>query len=208
MESLWLYAVLVFGIIALPGMDMAFVLSSTLAEGKRGGAAALLGIVAGGVVHVAMSMLGLGLLLRDAPGLFNALLVAGALYIGWIGMQLWRQPAVLHPVEVGRPQPLARTFVRALTTCLLNPKAYVFMVAVFPQFLRPQAGSLLAQATALSAIAAGMQVGVYGAVIVAAQRLRAGLGGSERTQQLLARGVALLLLGTAAAGLWNSWRSA
>ena len=47
MEPVWLYAVLVFGIIVLPGMDMAFVLSSALAAGRRAGFAAVAGLMAG-----------------------------------------------------------------------------------------------------------------------------------------------------------------
>ncbi len=44
--DLWLYFLLVFGIIALPGMDMAYVVASTVASGARGGVAAVAGIVA------------------------------------------------------------------------------------------------------------------------------------------------------------------
>ena len=80
-SSLWLYFVLVAGIIALPGMDMAFVLASALAGGRRAGMAAVGGIVAGGWLHVLLGALGIGLLLQAAPGLFQVLLVAGVLYL-------------------------------------------------------------------------------------------------------------------------------
>src|SRR5688572_19462099 len=152
MEQLWLFALLVFGIVALPGMDMAFVLSSTLADGRRGGFAALAGIVAGGIAHTAMGTLGIGLLLQTFPAAFNALLVAGALYVAWIGWNLWRAPGALGHVDAGASRSAGQTFFRALVTCLLNPKAYVFTVAVFPQFIHPERGSLLAQALAMCVI--------------------------------------------------------
>ena len=57
-QHLWLFSVMVLGIIALPGMDMAYVMASALAGGRRMGFAAVAGIVAGGAVHVAMAMLG------------------------------------------------------------------------------------------------------------------------------------------------------
>lgn len=79
--DLLLFAVLVFGIIVLPGLDMAFVLGSSLAAGRRHGLAAVAGIVAGAVCHVAMTTLGIGVLLNVIPAAFNALLLAGALYI-------------------------------------------------------------------------------------------------------------------------------
>ncbi|MCG2594065.1 LysE family translocator [Ramlibacter sp. XY19] len=206
MDALWLFALLVFGIVALPGMDMAFVLSSTLADGRRGGFAALAGIVAGGIVHVAMGTLGIGLLLQAWPAAFNALLVTGALYVGWIGWNLWRQPGALGEVDAGASRPASRTFLRALATCLLNPKAYVFTVAVFPQFMRPENGPLLAQAIAMSAICAFAQVTVYGGVALGAAGLRQRLVHSASGQLAMGRGVALLLVATAAWALWHSWQ--
>lgn len=202
---LWLFAVFVFGIIVLPGMDMAFVLSSSLVDGRRAGWAAVAGMVAGGAVHVLMGALGVGLLLGMLPAAFNAVLVAGALYVAWMGISLWRSPATLIHVETGRSQPLRRTFARALATCLLNPKAYVFMVAVFPQFIRPAQGSLALQALVLGAIIALTQVLVYGAVALGASGLRTWLSGSAGAQTALARGVAGLLVGTAAWTLWTGF---
>lgn len=202
---LWLFAVFVFGIIVLPGMDMAFVLSSSLVDGRRAGWAAVAGVVAGGVVHVLMGALGVGLLLGMLPAAFNAVLVAGALYVAWMGVSLWRSPATLIHVETGKSRPLRHTFGRGLATCLLNPKAYVFMVAVFPQFIRPAQGSLALQAFVLGAIIALTQLVVYGAVALGAAGLRARLRDSAVAQAALARGVAGLLVGTAVWTLWTGY---
>ena len=95
----WLYFALVAGVIVLPGMDMAFVLGSSLTGGRRAGLAAVAGIVAGGILHVLMSAAGIGLLLASAPRLFNALLVAGALYAGWIGWTSWRDAAAFGEID-------------------------------------------------------------------------------------------------------------
>lgn len=205
MDPLWLFALFVFGIIVVPGMDMAYVLSSALVDGRRAGMAAVAGIVAGGVAHVAMGALGVGVLLQLFPAAFNAVLVAGAVYVGWMGWSLWRSPAALTEVGTAPSRPLHRTFGRAMLTCLLNPKAYVFMIAVFPQFLRPESGPVARQALALGAIIAMTQLVVYGAVALGAAGVRAGLQGSAARQRLLARGVAVLLMGTAAWALWQGW---
>ncbi|RYY94578.1 MAG: LysE family translocator [Comamonadaceae bacterium] len=203
METLWLFALLVFGIIAMPGMDMALVLSSALADGRRGGFAAVLGLVAGSLAHVVMGALGVGLLLRAFPDAYRLLLLAGALYLGWIAWNIWTYAGAMGTVEVAAPRSSSRTFGRALATCLLNPKAYVFMVAVFPQFLRPGEASLAGQAAVLWAIIAATQVVVYGAVALGAGSLRLRLAGSASTQVLLARQVAVLLAGTAVWGVWH-----
>jgi threonine/homoserine/homoserine lactone efflux protein len=206
MEALGLFTLLAFGIMVLPGMDMAFVLSSTLAHGRRTGFSAVAGMVAGGIAHVVMGTLGVGLLLRWPPA-FNAVLVAGALYVGWIGWSLWRSPATLGDTS-GADAPASRkTFLRAATTCLLNPKAYLFMVAVFPQFMRPDAGPIALQALVLGAILATAQVLVYGGVAIGAAGLQSTLGTRPAAQMVLARGVALLLMGTAAWTLLGAWKA-
>ena len=205
MDPLFVFALFVFGIIVVPGMDMAFVLSSALVDGRRGGLAAVGGTVVGGMVHVAMSSLGIGLLLQLWPAAFNAVLLAGALYVGWMGWMLWRHPATLGEVQEDARRPLGQTFSRALVTCLLNPKAYVFMLAVFPQFIHPERGGMLQQAVVLGAIIAVTQALVYGAVALGAAGLRSGLARNRQKQEWMARTVAVLLMATAAWTLGRGW---
>ena len=207
MEALGLFALLAFGIMVVPGMDMAFVLSSALAHGRRVGFAAVAGMVAGGAAHVAMGTLGVGLVLQWVPGAFNALLATGAAYVAYIGWSLWRSPAMLGQGPEPTPPGLDRTFLRAVATCLLNPKAYLFMVAVFPQFIRNDHGPLLLQALMLGAIIALAQALVYGAVVVGASGLRATVARSASAQLVLSRAVASLLMLVAAWSLVHAWRT-
>jgi threonine/homoserine/homoserine lactone efflux protein len=202
LSHLWLFFVLVLGIIALPGMDMAFVLGSTLVDGRRGGAAALAGIVAGGVAHTVMAALGVGLMLHAVPALFTLMLVCGALYLGWIGWSLVRGAAALGEVGASRSRPLAATFQQGLITCLLNPKAYLFMLAVWPQFARPEHGPMLAQAVAMGAIIVLTQTLVYGSVVLGADHARAFLRSSGRAQVRAGQAIGLLLI---AGAVWTLW---
>ena len=206
MDPLWLFALLSIGIMVVPGMDMAFVLSSALVDGRRAGFVAVGGMVAAAAVHVAMGALGIGLLLQVAPAAFNTLLAAGALYVGWIGWSLARSRLALAAPEAGRSRGLDRIFGQAALTCLLNPKAYLFTLAVFPQVLRPDRGSIVAQAVAMWVIVAAAQVAVYGAVAIGAARLRDTLGERAAAQQKVVRGVGLLLLAVAAWTLVHAWR--
>ncbi len=207
MEALWLFTLLAFGIMVVPGMDMAFVLSSALAHGRRAGFAAVAGMVAGGAAHVVMGTLGIGMVLQLFPAAFNAVLVAGAAYVGWMGWSLWRSPATFGGATASTPAGAAPTFLRAMATCLLNPKAYLFMVAVFPQFLRPDQGPVLPQAIALGAIIAMAQATVYGGVAAGASGLRTTLARSASAQVALSRAVAALLMAVAAWSLLHAWRS-
>jgi threonine/homoserine/homoserine lactone efflux protein len=202
---LWLFALLVFGIIVTPGMDMAFVLARGLAGGRRAGLTALAGIVAGGATHTLMASLGIGLLLQAAPGAFTAMLIAGSVYVAWIGWSLFRGAGALGSVAAGAPMPLTTVFSQAAATCLMNPKAYLFMIAVFPQFLRPGQGPLGAQALTLGVIIAVTQTLVYGAVAILAGTLSSRLASNAGAQRLIGRSVGLMLVGTAVWALWAGW---
>jgi threonine/homoserine/homoserine lactone efflux protein len=207
-EQLWLFFALVFGIVVLPGLDMAFVLGSTLAGGRRRGFAALAGIIAGGVCHVVMTALGISVLLKWIPGAFNALLLAGALYIAWIGLSLMRSDAApaMRPDAPRRSH--AATFRQGMLTCLLNPKAYLFMLAIFPQFLRPEYGPIAAQALVLWLIIALNQLCVYGGLALMADRARAWLQGKPEAGMLATRCVGALLIAAAMFTGVEGWRGA
>jgi threonine/homoserine/homoserine lactone efflux protein len=205
-EQLWLFFVLVFGIIVLPGLDMAFVMGSALAGGRSRGLTAVAGIIAGGICHVVMTALGISVLIKLVPGAFNALLLAGALYIAWIGVSLMRSKSSfgLHP-DV-QPRSRAATFRQGLLTCLLNPKAYLFMLAVFPQFLRPEYGLIWLQAAVMWLIIAVNQFCVYGSVVLMADRTRLWLRSRPAAGVLATRCVGGLLIAAAMLTGLEGWR--
>ena len=169
--DLWLFFVLVFGIIVLPGMDMAFVLASALAGGRKAGLAAVGGIVTGGWVHMALGAMGIGLLLQAAPGMFQALLVAGCAYVAWIGWSLLHGAAALGEPTNESSRTTRATFGRAVATCLLNPKAYLFMLAIFPHFLKPGGWPSWAQTLVLGTILLASAGLLYGLMVAGSAAL-------------------------------------
>jgi threonine/homoserine/homoserine lactone efflux protein len=203
---LWLFFAMVFGVVLLPGLDMAFVLASALVGGRRAGLAATAGIVAGGVCHVTMGALGIVAVLQLVPAAFNVVLLAGAAYIAWIAIALLRSRAVFGELPMQRLRSQAATFRQGLLTSLLNPKAYLFMLAIFPQFLKPEYGDLTAQAVVLWAIIALTQAGIYGGIALAGDRVRAWLAARPSANAWLARGVGGLLLATAVYTAFEGWR--
>ncbi|HET7556532.1 MAG TPA: LysE family translocator [Rhodanobacteraceae bacterium] len=206
--NLALFALLVFGIVVLPGMDMAFVMGSSLVAGRRHGFAAVAGIVTGGVGHVVMTTLGISMLLKVIPGAFNALLLAGALYIAWIGISLLRSDSAfgMHDRR-GTNGSAWITFRRGALTCLMNPKAYLFMLAVFPQFLRAEYGAIWVQAIMLWIIIALTQTCIYGGVALAAAQARGWLVGRPAAAIMASRAVGVVLVVAAVFTGVEGWRS-
>jgi threonine/homoserine/homoserine lactone efflux protein len=204
---LWLFFVVALGVIVLPGLDMAFILASSLVGGRGSGFAATAGIVAGGIVHMAMGALGIVAVLRVVPAAFNAVLLAGAAYIAWIGLGLLRSRAALAAPARGRRHPGAVTFLQGTVTSLLNPKAYLFTLAVLPQFMKPEHGSVAVQAAILWLIIALTQTAVYGGLVLSGDGARAWFADRPSANLWLSRGVGALLLVTAAFTAVEGWRA-
>jgi threonine/homoserine/homoserine lactone efflux protein len=204
---LWVFFGLVVGIILLPGLDMACVLGCTLGGGRRAGLASIGGIVTAALAHVAIGGLGLAAILLVMPVLFNALLVAGAVYVAWIGLSLVRS-GVLFDAGTGNSGRVAlpTAYRRGMLTNLLNPKAYAFMLAVFPQFVRREWGPVWLQAALLGAIIVATQFSVYGAVVLTAARARGWLAARPRALAWLGRSVGLLLFVVALLSALAGWR--
>ena len=205
-ENLWLYFTLLFGIIILPGIDMLFVLASSLTGGRRVGLAATSGIMAGGTVHSLYGAVGIGLLASLIPVLFTPLLVFGAAYMIWIGIGLMRSSIIIEGDEVNASASAWRAFRRGMVTCLSNPKAYLFMMAVYPQFLKPVYGPIWIQGLIMGLMTAATQLAVYGALALTAGKSRDLLISSPQITIFIGRAAGLLLVLVASFTLWEGIR--
>lgn len=207
-DNLWLFLVLIAGIIIVPGMDMLYVLVSALSGGRRAGLVATSGMMTGGMVHTLYGTLGTGILIALAPRLFLPILVAGALYMAWIGVTLVRSAITVAAVDQAPAPALRQTFRRAVATCLLNPKAYLFVIAVYPQFVKPAYGPVWMQGLVLGAMTMATQALVYGGVALAADRARLTLTGNPAATIWVGRGAGALLIAAAALTLWQGLQGA
>ncbi len=140
--DLWTYIAGAFFIILLPGPNSLYVLSVAAQRGVRAGYGGAAGVFVGDTVLMTIVALGGASLLAASPQVFFVVKIAGAAYLGWIGLQLmlgaWRQgrlPVVVAkaPAPVDARQPLRK----ALIISLLNPKAIIFLLSFFIQFVDP-----------------------------------------------------------------------
>jgi threonine/homoserine/homoserine lactone efflux protein len=167
-QTLWLYTVLLFGIIIVPGMDMFFVMANGLSGGKSRGLAATFGVMAGGIYHTLFGAIAVGLLLSLAPQVLTTLLIASAAYMVWIGYTLIKSSITVDHINAANTKTLAAAFRQGFVTCILNPKAYMFVIAVYPAFIQARFGPVWSQALVMGVLTAAMQFAIYGAVAVAA----------------------------------------
>ncbi|XVU24097.1 leucine efflux protein LeuE [Actinoplanes sp. CA-054009] len=138
----WTYVVGTIAIILLPGPNSIFVLSTAARRGVRAGYQAAAGVFLGDAVLMTLSAAGAASLLRAYPPLFTVIKYAGAAYLFWVGIGIvrggirrWRgkSPAATpSAIEEAR-----HPFRQAAVISLLNPKAILFFVSFFIQFVEP-----------------------------------------------------------------------
>lgn len=120
-----------------PGPDFALIVRQGLRHGRRTALWTSLGIGSGILVHTGLALAGVGLVMRQSPGVFLVFKLVGAAYLGWLGWQALS--AASRPAAPGagaqgdrnEPSPGA-AWRRGFLTNVLNPKAALFFVALFP----------------------------------------------------------------------------
>jgi threonine/homoserine/homoserine lactone efflux protein len=207
-ENLWLFFILLLGIIIVPGMDMLFVLANSLTGGSNRGLAATGGIMLGGAVHSLNGAVGIGLLMHFVPILFNPLLVIGGAYMAFIGYTLMRSSITVGGQGPAGSRSAWKAFRQGAVTCLINPKAYLFIFAVYPQFLKADYGPMWIQAVIMGAMTIATQFAVYGALAVTAGRSRDLLVANPGATAFAGRAAGLLLVAVSVFTVWEGLKLA
>ena len=132
-----------------PGADMMFCLGQGLRSGPRAAIAASAGISLGAFIHAGLAGLGLGALVASVPVAFEVIRWVGVAYLLWLAVQTLRHAGQATAVPTSTP---ARAFRAGLFVNLSNPKVILFVLAFVPQFVVPEAGSVLGQFLIFGAI--------------------------------------------------------
>lgn len=145
LQSWLIYLVAVTGLSLTPGPNTLLALTHGALHGHRKAVCTIAGGAIGFIALIALSMLGISALLKAWAPALTALKWLGGAYLIWLGVQLWRAPAVqLQPPAHAQPQRGARMFTQGFLAAISNPKAMLFYGAFLPQFVDP-ARSLLTQ---------------------------------------------------------------
>lgn len=202
-QSLWIYLVLLFGIVVVPGMDMFFVIANALTGGRRAGFAAVAGIMLGGAVHTVFGAIAVGVLTQLPTMVFQVMILVGAAYMAWIGWTLLRSAITVDSIGQASTRSDWTAFRQGTVTCLLNPKAYLFVLAVFPQFMRPEYGPIWSQALVMGIMTVTMQFLIYGALALAAGKGRDALVSNPLVTIWSGRGAGALFVLVALFTAWH-----
>lgn len=182
----------------VPGPGVMAVTGCALGRGTAAALAMTAGVVIGDLVYLSFAVFGLAVLAHVLGDLFVVVRFAGAGYLIWLGIKLWRSSGVVAP-EADTPaqskgRGLWRPAATGLAVTLGNPKAIAFYLGLLPTFidLTSVSGQDFAWLVAITVAVIGGSVGAYA---VAAGRARDALRKTERVRALN-RTAGTIMIGT------------
>lgn len=182
-----------------PGPNMAWLATLTIAEGRRAGLGAVIGISLGLAVNAVLSVMAASMILKTDGPLGRAVSVAAAGMMAWLAWDAWRGSGEIAPTPGGDGSGAARSGRHALAGFalnLLNPKAALFLIAVMPQFVAGGQPSV-AQGLAFGATSVAIATAIHLALVFGAEHARRSLVAEGRTR-MVRRVLALAMLGVGA----------
>lgn len=180
-----------------PGPDNIAVLMQSATHGRRAGLFITLGLCGGLVVHTLAVALGLAAVFAASATAFAILKVLGATYLAYLAWGAFRAP--VSPASMGaRPAatPL-QMFSRGIVMNLTNPKVVFFFLALLPQFVQAERGSVTLQLCALGLIFILATLVAFGTITYFSAAFSAGLRQSARAQRGLNYFAGSIFLGLA-----------
>ncbi len=149
---------LLFGLASLimvlsPGPNMVYLISRSLSQGKKAGIISLFGVMCGFLFHILMVSFGLTAIFFAVPYAFVIVKFLGVGYLLYLAYTTVKSKNKIFDTEqhLKSDKPL-KLFNIGLLTNVLNPKMAIFYLSFFPQFIKPEYGSILSQSFQLGII--------------------------------------------------------
>ncbi|MEN5132055.1 LysE family translocator [Elizabethkingia anophelis] len=174
-HDLIFFIIAAFILVISPGPNMIYLISRTITQGRKAGLTSLAGVVCGFLFHIVMVSFGLTAVLFAVPYAYVVLKTLGTVYLLYLAYQAIKPNSknifeVDRNISIDRPRKL---FTVGFLTNVLNPKVAVFYLSFFPQFIKPQYGSIFTQSLELGIIQVFVSFSInFIIVLTAAQAAR------------------------------------
>lgn len=186
-----------FAINISPGPDVVYIVSNTMAHGRRIGFASSFGVCAGALVHVFAAALGISVILVTSATAFTVVKWTGAGYLVYLGIKtLVSAGQAFAPASGKSPYPsFFVAFRRGMMIDILNPKVAVFFMAFLPQFVDPALGFVSVQLCLLGVLVIVVAIAVEAVYVLGASNLTDSLRGNPGIGRWLDRLLGGILIG-------------
>ena len=210
-HSFWEFLIGTIIIVVLPGPNSLYVITASARLGERAGWRAAWGIFTGDTILMVATAAGAASMMTLFPTAFTLMKAVGAIYLGWIGLQLLRDGMQrwkvrgedassvewTQPDAERLPASSAAPFWKALGLSLTNPKAILFFIAFFTQFVRADAPSAAIAYLTLGVVVQVVSLSYLALLIYAGLKLQGAFGAHPRWAAVGIVVVSLCFLGFA-----------
>ena len=123
-----------------PGADTIYIITRSIAQGKKAGVYSVLGIGSGAIVHVLLAAFGLSVIVMKSIFIFNIIKWVGAAYLIYLGIKMFLDTSKLFDGEKQQFEnvDLWKIYRQGFFTNVLNPKMALFFLSLLPQFIKPE----------------------------------------------------------------------
>jgi len=169
--------VLLFGFASLimvlsPGPNMIYLISRSLSQGKKAGIISLFGVMCGFLFHISMVSFGLTAIFFTIPMAFIIVKFLGVGYLLYLAYKAVKSENKIFNTDQNlKSDKPFKLFNIGLLTNILNPKMAVFYLSFFPQFIKPEYGSILSQSFQLGIIQIIISFSVNFLIVITASKM-------------------------------------
>jgi threonine/homoserine/homoserine lactone efflux protein len=197
LDHLVTFALAALVLLVIPGPSVMFAVGRAVALGRRAGLATVAGNAAGAYFQVAAVALGIGTIVERSARVFTVVKLLGALYIVYLGVQAIRHRRALARAldTTTTPRSTRRIVLEGFVVGATNPKGAVFVAAVLPQFVAPEAGHVPLQQLVLGLVFVAFALLSDGTWAMLAGTARNWFARSPRRLELVGGTGGLLMIG-------------
>lgn len=168
---------LLFGLAALimvlsPGPNMIYLISRSLSQGKNAGIISLFGVMCGFLFHILMVSFGLTTIFFAIPYAFVVVKFFGVGYLLYLAYNsIKSENKIFEANQNLKSDKPIKLFNIGLFTNVLNPKMAIFYLSFFPQFIKPENGSILSQSFQLGIVQISISFTVNLLIVISAAKM-------------------------------------
>ena len=173
LNDLLLFILAALVLVITPGPNMIYLISRSLTQGKQAGLISLTGIIAGFSFHITLVSVGLTAVLFTVPYVYVTLKFLGVFYLLYLAFQAARpnSQGLFETRNHLKEDSSKKLFSMGFFTSILNPKIAVFYLSFFPQFIRPEFGSIFRQSIQLGITQMAVSFTINLLIVLSAARI-------------------------------------
>lgn len=168
-----------------PGPDNIFVLSQSIAYGRKAGYKITMGLCTGLLVHTSVVAFGIAAIFQTSVMAFNVLKYAGVIYLLYLAFLTFKHTGDRVEIKSGENSRKINLYRRGIIMNVTNPKVSIFFMAFLPQFATPQNGTITPQIIFLGFLFIIVTLLVFGLISFLAGSIGKALAGSSRFDKWL-----------------------